>query len=413
MKKALKSRLGVGFVLGTALSVLSNVGIGRTTCGVLVQAGGNEAGKPLMAADTGGKWVAVASQQAGSAVLGFELPPEENPELWRFIGEKRKPSYEIAGLQGAVVSAITMSRRDENRDLWLAVGYSNGRVRVFDGETGKFRYELLKNQNAVTHLKFTPAAKLLFTAYGVKGYLWKRDELVRTLHPVGGNGLVTTSMIETAQFARNVPRLLTFSGDGSGMRWSLRSIHEDLRPRALSGGMLKGNSEKVTCSMIHGQLDKVVTGTEAGSVFYWEGYHGDIGGKRLRGGSRSKVTSLDLSLNGNLVVGGRDDGSAQVWELRGKRIVGRIVAAGKGERGAGVVKIYFMNNARRVISAHKDGVVRIWRMAPEGDEKKLPLENEFKPSVGEIVDMTMLTDEKVVVASQDGNVYWGSIPGVK
>lgn len=80
-------------------------------------------------------------------------------------------------------------------------------------------------------------------------------------------------------------------------------------------------------------------------------------------GHRGKVLSLAVSADGRYAVSGGDDGTARVWDLRGRREVQRF----EGHTGAVYSVAFTSNTAEHVVSGGEDQTIRLWH-AQSGHE---------------------------------------------
>jgi len=122
----------------------------------------------------------------------------------------------------------------------------------------------------------------------------------------------------------------------------------------------------------------------------------------LLGKHSGAVTSLAVSTDGRVTATGTEDGSVSVWALDD----GRKVASMKGAHD-GLVRSVALSGSKSLVSAGRDGVVRIWDIQTDGPRLQLMhrLASEHLKSVITLGVTQKQPNYTIVAGSSDGCLH--------
>ena len=380
--------------------------LAEATCALIVVAstGRNEA--PIFAVDSRGEFVAIADPADDKPVRVFALPPKETT----LFDPPANAKFEIETPLGSRVTSMAFGRLGDHV-LRFAVGYSDGDANVYDVLSAidprspterKQLYSLRRHRGPVSHLLFTPDSKLLLSVSQNRAHLWIQDVPCRTLSLKFTRAEAHEGNIIAADFSRDGYELVTAADDGSVRLWNLLEIFASPHHQRMVGKALEGNVEPITTGALGVHGSRYVAGTSQGTVILWDF---DTKGYRLRDSSDSSVIGLDVSSVRNSALSTHADGTARVWDLSTRKIVGRI----KMPEGLGIVRSFFMNDGQRILSMHRNGFLRLWNLAkPNPQTLQLQEDSEtYTPVSAAFVGFSFLPGRKFVTSLDDGTVRFG------
>ncbi|KYC37737.1 hypothetical protein WA1_04255 [Scytonema hofmannii PCC 7110] len=196
------------------------------------------------------------------------------------------------------VTAIAFSRDGQN----LATGIKDGRVLVFDSDTGKEKRTLPGHLNTpVTGVVFNPQNNTLASV--------GRDSVARIWDPV------TTEQINLLQAHENPTRTIAVSPDGNF--WVTGG--EDTRStvwNAKTGKLihvLEGHVGFVNTDAVSPDGKIVASGSEDTTIILWDTETGKK--RKVLLGHKGGVTSVAFSPNGTLLASASKDGTVRLWNV--------------------------------------------------------------------------------------------------
>ncbi|WP_143467700.1 AAA-like domain-containing protein [Leptolyngbya ohadii] len=132
--------------------------------------------------------------------------------------------------------------------------------------------------------------------------------------------------------------------------------------------------------------DRVVFGSEDGTAQLW-----DLKGNLLATLARhtGSVTAAAFSPNGKLIVTGGEDGTARIWDLQGKQL-----ALLKGHPNQ-LTQVAFSSSGDRVVTGDRTGNVYVWNLQGQSIKK-------LKVYSSSIAQLLMLPGEHFLARSGDG-----------
>ena len=279
----------------------------------------------------------------------------------------------------------------------LAVGSSDGVVRIFDPESGALLSRLEGHAGSVVDVKWSKdGARLLTVSVDGTARLW--EVAGGTVNQVFGS--VARGML-IGSFSPDESRIVTTAFDGSVRVWDTASGDEVLRidiqpspplqpvgvafepvtgdriavavagPGELRAGVFvfdaETGDEEVAISMDDGACElrwspdgtKLATASADATGRVWDAA---TGAEIARfNDHHSFLCTVDFSPDGSLVATGGDDGTTRIWEASTGKPVIRL--EGHDER-LGFVS--FSPDGARLASSSGDGTIRIWDVRPEG-----------------------------------------------
>ncbi len=125
-----------------------------------------------------------------------------------------------------------------------------------------------------------------------------------------------------------------------------------------------GASAPAACQALTPDGNKLVAGLEDGNVKVWN----TSDGKELATlKSKSKVLSLAISANGQLLATGEANGLISLYQISDNKLVGQLPAHASEVRGLG-----FHPNNQLLFSAGQDGLVKVWNVPGGAPAAKAP-----------------------------------------
>jgi WD40 repeat protein len=188
---------------------------------------------------------------------------------------------------------------------WLAAGDENGRVRVWNSETGALLLDHNYNDR-IGALRFGPAGGLAVAA-GDRMYLAPLDA------KASGPGLVlegVADVVVSALFSADGNWLAAVTNSGHRHLWTVRDRSRP-QPRPLP---IDGRSPGVTCMAFDRDMQWIGAGEGDGGVRRW-----DLARRRERPRippHRGKVDGLSVSADGRFLLQITHDAQALVWDLK-------------------------------------------------------------------------------------------------
>lgn len=122
----------------------------------------------------------------------------------------------------------------------------------------------------------------------------------------------------------------------------------------------------------------------------------------LLGKHSGAVTSLAVSTDGSVTATGTEDGSVSVWALDDGRKVASMKAAHDG-----LVRCVALSGSKTLVSAGRDGVVRIWDVLADGPRLQMMhrLASEHLKSVITLAVTQRQPEYTIVAGSSDGCLH--------
>ncbi|MEH2169423.1 MAG: hypothetical protein V7K41_22745 [Nostoc sp.] len=156
---------------------------------------------------------------------------------------------------------------------------------------------------------------------------------------------------------------------------------------------LEGYNDSVTCVNFSPDGEKVVSGSEDGTVKLWSRDGKEI--KTFKAHDK-KITSISFSPDSQKFVSGSEDKTIKIWSLDGKEIK---KFAGHTEE---ITSVSFSPDGKKAISGSKDWMIKLWSL--DGRE----IQN-FAGHKGSITSVSFSPDGKQIVSASEDNTIklWG------
>jgi WD40 repeat protein len=201
----------------------------------------------------------------------------------------------LGGYQGEVFSA-TFSPNGR----YLAVGFNEGIVRIWEVQSWKIIATLNENENDVTAVAFSPDGKTLATADSQKRIiLWDTDTWAKKtrLKAYGG--------VNALAYNKDGSRLAVASSDDVVQIWDIGS--NDFKK-------LKGHNRKVNALAFSPDSARLVTGSNDDSIILWDSREGKkLNQAKVHNGS---VTKVAFSNDGKLILSGSSDNTIAMHDAQ-------------------------------------------------------------------------------------------------
>jgi WD40 repeat protein len=214
----------------------------------------------------------------------------------------------------------------------LAIGTSDGRVRLVDVATGEMRVDVLAHTRAVHCVTLSPNGKAF--ASGGRDTSWKLWDAVE--------GSILACM-------------RGHSGDGE----CICDMGGDGRRRRLNPGCPQpGHFQWVDAISMAPCGNRVATGGRDGVGMVWNLLKGNVDVRVA--GHRDSIRSLCFSPDGTRLATGGADGDIFVWDANSGA---QVFAMEGAHRSLGVESVVWAPCGRKIASGGRDFAVRIWDAA--------------------------------------------------
>jgi WD40 repeat protein/class 3 adenylate cyclase len=256
---------------------------------------------------------------------------------------------------------------------FLATGDVDGRIRVWDPETGREISLTQAHENGIEDVAFSPDGSLLFTA--------SRDRTVKvwdvlTTKPSSSEGvqeillleekliLVHPNAVESVDFDPH--QMVIATTDGQARLWDANTGQE-IWVHPMEG-------EETLSIAMSPNGDLLATGSNTGVVRIWDIEKGTNVLKLIT--QHGYVNTLDFNPAGDLLASGGEDSLIKLWSIP-PTMDDEASIAGQNESSQAlttlvghtsqVFKIEFSPDGTRLISASHDETVKVWEI-PRGIE---------------------------------------------
>jgi WD40 repeat protein len=257
----------------------------------------------------------------------------------------------------------------------IVSGSRNGIVRLWDTK-GHFIAEILhKHEGGVTSVAFSPDGQTIFSFSAgtnvTNVQLWdiKGNLISQTLQRSVADKVIREPLEETV---RDI-FLVTFSPDGSliaSSSWNYTVQLLDMQGNLISE-LLPGHQNFLSPEQGFEDFgssvafspngEMVVGGYEDGTLWLWDisilllsDIPGNPMGKLLRG-HEGAVNSVAFSPDNQAIVSGGADGTVRLWDL-GSISIGKPLQRHTGE----VLSVAFSQDGQMIVSSSRDGTVQLW-----------------------------------------------------
>jgi len=339
---------------------------------------------PLVAVDYRGRYVGVVP--AGSTTPHL-IPLTSQPITTLPTGEHR-------------VQSLSVSAPDGRRGL-IAIGEVSGNTEV-TALTGEPLYRIDPLHRPPTQLTFSPSGKWLLNVEPglVTLHHSETGDLARSMSAPG---------IQQAAFSPLSGQIATAASDGTARLWWVADVHTSPAFSSIPAPkILRPRGPEITQIEFAPNTPLFAAGDREGGINLW-----NPASKRLifpLQTTRSPVTALNFSLDGNRLLSTTEAGVGQVWNTNtgGSPIV--IPAERYGRINAG----YLIRDGKYALTAHDDGHVRIWELkSPKvNGRRNAEIYYEYSGHSGPVIDIKMLPDSAFLTVGADGTVRKGEIPRI-
>lgn len=264
---------------------------------------------------------------------------------------------------------------------YLAIGNTDGQVRIWSAMDGKRRLTCIGHRSWITCVAFSPDSQMLATASfdhtiqiwdlesgtcvqtlsGHQGWIWSvawspdgqqlasgsTDRTVKLWDSATATCLQTlvehTGWVRTVAFHPTQPLLASSGHEGSIWLWQLPTGQTR---------QLQGHLGWVAAIAFSPDGQTLVSGGHDGTLRLWDTATGD--GLRIWR-IDAHVIDIDFSPDGELIATGDQKGKVQLWELATQQCIKTL----RGHRN-GVWSIMFHPDGKTLVSGSNDNSVRIW-----------------------------------------------------
>ena len=261
---------------------------------------------------------------------------------------------------------------------WAAFSSENGKIDIWDLESGACRVRLGPNSKGIGAFDISPDVKRIFISESIPASDLDptTDVTIRVWDPFSARELLPLhghkGNISCLLTLPNKSRVLSASLDNSIRLW-------DSSSGATVKAMQTGNSEHdaaFSLAVTHAG-NEAVSGHLDGSVRIWDLKKG-ICLAVLRGHSR-KVTSVQVMPDNRHAISGSNDMTIRIWDLSARRCVATL--EGHADK---VPSVAVSPNGKLIASAgNSDGTVRLWDTKSWKFLQSIPIPHKSSPiSVG-------------------------------
>ncbi len=226
----------------------------------------------------------------------------------------------------------------------LATANQDGRLLLWDVDTGRLRAELAALPMVIWRIAYSPDGRLIAgTSWDETVHVWNVDTGEERLALKGHSGKVYG-----VAFSPDGKRLLSSGSDGTARLW-------DAATGQAIAVMAPGDGE-VWSAKFDASGSRVATGAENGMVRFWDGMTGAAAGQ-LRAHER-RVWDVAYGPDGHSLVTASQDGTAKLWDTRDLTLRARLM----GHKDW-VLWASFSPDGRRLATSSADQTVRLWDVA--------------------------------------------------
>jgi len=312
----------------------------------------------------------------------------------------------IEGVAGAVlVNSIIVSPDGQKG---LAAG-STGTITLFDPRSGR-SLRVLRGHT-------TPVRALSFSLDGQRAYSAGTDGTIRVWDL--GNGaerqqfLTPTGTVACLAPSRDGKFLLSCGDDGRVRTWDLT------RGVGYSRGTYEDTSTSLDCvaASLDGRWVAAAGSDRTVSIWQGAGVNAAVKGRAILR-APARIRDLAFSPDSSMLLAGGENGALVAWYLRppprGNAPTGPVAdVRGFYSSGAEIMRVAFMPDQSRVLSASRDAVVHVWDLASGRNVDRLERYSAGVPVSGygarQPVGLSVSADGHTVYSgSGDGtlSVWW-------
>ena len=230
----------------------------------------------------------------------------------------------------------------------LLTASQDGIARTWNSSTGDLIHELDTRSKDVSELTATWGAdgRRIFIAGSEGAAVWNAEsgERMYRLHPASEDA-------RTSRMSLDGRRALTASADGSALLWKLDTGG---KPTTLPGDP----DDPLEYSLLSRNGRRAAISYASGKVCVW--VDDRVASRRCVPGGKVDL-DVDLSRDGRRALRAYDNGRIEVWDMT-TRQPERIAVL---RNGAAVVSAQFDSTGEYVVAGGDDGVARVWQVKPQ------------------------------------------------
>jgi tetratricopeptide (TPR) repeat protein len=239
---------------------------------------------------------------------------------------------------------------------WLAAGFLNGGLQVWEVDSMLQQYALCGHYASVNSVAFSPNDLLLVTG--------SRDDTIKVWEADTGKEL------QLLRGHTDEVRAVTFSPDG---QWLVSGSHDKTIRiwRAATGHeveTLRGHTRAVTSVVFNPDGQLLASGSWDHTIMLWELKTGRA--QSLLTGHSRGIASLTISADGRWLASGGEGGEVKLWDLQ----TGREVRSFAGLRNS-VTSVAFSPDGAMLAAGSLGVRIMVWKTATAEVVRQLQYEN--------------------------------------
>lgn len=300
-------------------------------------------------------------------------------------------SQETLTLTGHTDSVVSVALSADGRRI--VSGSADQTVKVWDAPSGQVARTLEGHTARVTSVALSADGKHIVSGS------WDRTVKVwdasngQEAHTLEGH----TARVTSVAMSADGQQIVSGSWDGTVKIWDTSSGKETLTLKGHTDGVemtearrshVFGNRAGILCIALSADGQRVVSGSQDGTVRVWDASSGDELITLL--GHTARVNSVALSADGNRIISGSLDGTVQVWNAwSGEEI---LMLRGSTDE---VTSVILSTDGKRIVSGSSDGTVQVWD-ASTGQKTLTLMEHTAR-----VTSVAFSADARLLVSGSD------------
>ncbi|EGJ34237.1 MULTISPECIES: caspase family protein [Moorena] len=220
-------------------------------------------------------------------------------------------------------------------------GSDDGKVRLWNTETGQLIHTLEGHTDDVTDIAFSPDGKQILSGSDDRTVRLWDTETGQLIHTLEGH----TNDINAIAFSRDGKQILSGSFDKTVRLWDTETgqlIHT-----------LEGHTYLVTDIAFSPDGKQILSGSRDKTVRLWDTETGQL--IHTLEGHTNDINAIAFSPDGNKILSGGDDNSLRLWDTES----GQLIHTLQGHANH-VTSIAFSPDGNKILSGGDDNSLRLW-----------------------------------------------------